>query len=295
MSNDLEPSQPFPLVRYADWEDDHEISYGTWATLIRWRRQVPWWSNVALALSPGAFWVAIHFHSWSWIPLLFLISLGLFPAQPEVRDLVSDPFPEDHFPVSLHLRVHGINYGSDEGVVVFEAGWLIYMGRLCTFSVRSYDVGSIVKHPHQHKPSRLETTSADGLMLVIDNVTCLFEPQDTFKTSTTTRKGQAAIFNRMARQWISEPSPSGTPVFPPRSEHPAWRKHMLARDLAALLLPLMVLLSLLMKNAFSKPGWMSVVLLASAPAVFLLVRRLWVQVWLNRNREILKSNGTIES
>ncbi|RYG22659.1 hypothetical protein EON82_16445 [bacterium] len=122
-----------------------------------------------------------------------------------LASLVPLPSREASFPVSVRVWCHGVRTGSDEGMVAFFDGWLIFEGRRTAFSLRNVDT--------------LSLTVDETRLRMVDGRDVEILPYDRMAD----RRDLREPFEVAVRRWMRSGIPEGRSVLPPMRIQPwAW-------------------------------------------------------------------------
>lgn len=158
--------------------------------------------------------VPIVNHLWTWTD-----RLRITPWRME--SLAPDPSPEEWFPVQITIWQRGVKTASDEGMVSFADGWLVYEGRRTQFAIRNGDASLI-----DAESSRLRLTDGSVAELI---------PFHRLGQRQNLRRGFEEGFAR----WFNSVRPQGRSVLPPKNVDPrTW-----GGSLAAIIVGISILLS----------------------------------------------------
>jgi hypothetical protein len=89
-------------------------------------------------------------------------------AAPELLDRLDDPSTGTQYPMVVILKRNGLLIGGDEGVIVFNDGWMVYQGFRTYFSIRARDISAWREGigPNQsmfvHQPAVVLTLAESG-------------------------------------------------------------------------------------------------------------------------------------
>lgn len=165
------------------------------------------WRPVATARVP-AHWLGLLAASATGLPLILLIhkfgypiyigaaALGVFVTnRVAARRLahLRDEGDDRQFAATLRLR-RGCAYGHDEGLVAFEDGYLVFMGRRCAFSLGAADVSAVTTEPGKLK------FAFPG-------------PAGEYTAEITTTRSEG--FGKAMARWKADAARSASPVLPP--------------------------------------------------------------------------------
>lgn len=196
-----------------------------------WRRRLTSWRSWQKGVSYAlviSFLLSLIFLRWLSDFLLVLNVLDLifqfiwtgaekFASQ-DLIGMMDNPSPAPQFAVKVDYRYEALGLGEDEGVLVFHAGWMNFMGRQSHFSVRRTDLHYCQKE-----------SSPERIAIVVDEIRpytgCRIQPYAKAIIDGRKQTEQDIACYKAFERWSAEgAAPLGEPILPVATMKPSVAK-----------------------------------------------------------------------